>query len=69
MSNYEDIEKYKIKGKYQVVELNKLGGKIITDNPLEAVWEANKFPGLREIRNICGEVEFYKENGKYKIKR
>ncbi len=69
MSNYEDIEKYKIVGKYQVVELNKLGGKIITDNPLEAVWEANKFPGQREIRNICGEVEFYKEGDKYKIKR
>ena len=69
MGNYGYIEKYKIVGKYQVIEIGKTKGKIITDNPLEAVWEANKFPGQREIRNICGEVEFYKEGDKYKIKR
>ena len=56
-------------GKYKVVEYSKPNkpNSMLTDNPLEAVWEANKFPH-REIENICGEREFYKdENGKYKL--
>ena len=34
---------------------------MLTDNPREAVWEANKSP-LREIENICGERDFYKDD-------
>ena len=56
-------------GKYKVVDYSKPNkpSSMLTDNPREAVWEANKFPH-REIENICGEREFYKdENGKYKL--
>ena len=41
--------------------------RIYTDNPSEAVWEANRRP-TREIVNICGERKFHKdENGKYRV--
>lgn len=56
-------------GKYKVVDYSKpnMPNSMLTDNPLEAMWEANRFPN-REIENICGEREFYKdENGKYKL--
>lgn len=58
---------YKIKGKYRVNLPTTNGYKaetIITDNPREAVWEANKLPG-RTVENICGEREFYIEDGKW----
>lgn len=57
-------------GKYKVIDFTKpnMPSSMLTDNPLEAVWEANKFPGRRKIENICGEREFYKdETGKYKL--
>jgi hypothetical protein len=41
--------------------------RIYTDNALEAAWEANKKNGT--IVNICGEREFYKEDGKYKVRK
>lgn len=56
-------------GKYKVVDYSKpnMPNSMLTDNPLEAMWEANKFPN-RVIENICGEREFYKdENDKYKL--
>lgn len=58
-------------GKYEVVDVRypKHISKIITDNPLEAVWEANKFPKTRTINNICGEAEIYQEDGKWKVRR
>lgn len=59
----------RIIGKYKVVDYAKpnMPNSMLTDNPLEAMWEANKFP-TRVIENICGEREFYKdENGKYKL--
>lgn len=65
MDNYED----RIIGKYVVEDHNKpkMVSKLVTDNPLEAVWEANRRPN-RVIVNVCGEKQFYKdENGKYKI--
>jgi hypothetical protein len=57
-------------GKYKVIDFTKpnMPSSMLTDNPREAVWEANKFPDRRKIENICGEREFYKdENGKYRI--
>lgn len=57
-------------GKYKVVEVSGKTSKkstIITDNAVEAVWEANKFPNDRIIINVCGEREIRKENGKYKL--
>lgn len=60
-------------GKY-IVECGEHYGKggvrmrIKTDNPLEAVWEANKFPD-RSIINVCGEREIYQENGKWKVRK
>jgi hypothetical protein len=56
-------------GKYKVVDYSKpkQPNSIFTDNPIEAMWEANKRP-TRVIENICGEREFYKdESGKYKL--
>lgn len=64
-TNYEE----KIIGKYKVTDYTKPNqtNTILTDNPLEAMWEANRRPN-RVIENICGEREFYKdENGKYKL--
>lgn len=57
-------------GKYKVIDRNKPNKpySILTDNPLEAVYEANKFPN-RSIENICGEREFYIEDGKYKLRK
>lgn len=56
-------------GKYKVIDYIKpnMPNSMLTDNPLEAMWEANKRP-TRVIENICGEREFYKdENGKYRL--
>lgn len=56
-------------GKYKVVDYSKpnMPNSMLTDNPLEAMWEANRFPN-REIENICGEREFYKdETGRYRL--
>lgn len=58
----------KIKGKYNVIDARNGGSKIRTDNHLEALWEANKFPGVREIINVCGEKEFYREDGRWKAR-
>lgn len=63
-SNFEHII-----GKYKVVDYSKpnMPNSMLTDNPLEAMWEANRFPN-REIENICGEREFYKdETGRYRL--
>lgn len=57
-------------GKYKVTDYThkKRPYKMITDNPLEAMWEANKNPSVRVIENICGEREFYKdETGRYRL--
>ena len=59
-------------GKY-IVECEHCGKggarmKIKTDNPLEAVWEANKFPD-RNVINVCGEREIYQEDGKWKVRK
>lgn len=57
----------KIIGKYKVIDYTKPSQPnfILTDNPREAVWEANRRP-TREIVNICGEREFYiGDDGKY----
>lgn len=54
-------------GKYKVVDYTKPNqpNTLITDNPREAVWEANRRPN-REIVNVCGERNFYKDsNGKW----
>lgn len=61
----------KIIGKYEIVDIRKPNQRygILTDNPLEAIWEANKCPEFRIINNICGEKEFYKKNGKYRVRR
>jgi hypothetical protein len=56
-------------GKYKVVDYSKpnMPNSMLTDNPLEAMWEANRFHN-REIENICGEREFYKdETGRYRL--
>lgn len=64
--------KERIIGKYAVITTKTSGrgaqeSTILTDNPIEAIWEANRLPN-RVIQNICGEREFYKdENGKYKL--
>ena len=42
--------------------------QILTDNPREAVWEANRIPG-RMIKNICGEKQFYQDEGRWRTKR
>lgn len=58
---------YRIKGKYKVhipSDDDRRGETIITDNPREAVWEANKSTD-RTIENVCGEKEFYIEDGKW----
>jgi len=59
--------RYKIKGKYEV-HIPSDGGRksetIITDNPREAVWEANKSAN-RTIENVCGEKEFYFDDNKW----
>ena len=60
----------RIIGKYKVVDFSKpnMNNTMLTDNPSEAIWEANKFPKTRRIENICGEREFYRdETGKYRI--
>ena len=60
-------EKKRIKGKYRVYDgRGSVEHPILTDNPREALWEANKFPWM-EIKNICGERQFYKENGRWKM--
>ena len=67
MNIMETIEK--IIGKYCVIDYAKPRKpyRIYTDNPSEAVWEANRRP-TREIVNICGERKFHKdENGKYRV--
>lgn len=53
----------RIIGKYKVVDYTRpnMPYSILTDNPREAVWEANKLPN-REIVNICGERSFYKDD-------
>lgn len=50
-------------GKYKVVDYTKPNqpNTLITDNPREAVWEANRRPN-REIVNVCGERNFYKDS-------
>lgn len=52
----------KIIGKYKVVDYSKPNqpSSMLTDNPREAVWEANRRPN-RVIVNICGEKEFYQD--------
>ena len=60
----------RIIGKYKVIcngDTNQ-PHTIVTDNPLEAVWEANKSPE-RKIINVCGEREIYLENGEYKVRK
>ena len=56
-------------GKYKVIDYTKpnMPNSMLTDNPLEAMWEANRRPN-RVIENICGEREFYKdETGRYRL--
>lgn len=58
----------RIIGKYVVVDnCNRYYSKIYTDNPLEAVYEANK-KSTREIINICGEREFYHDGDRWRLK-
>ena len=55
-------------GKYKVINYNNRinPSLLVTDNPIEAVWNANKSPN-REIINICGEREFIREKGRWKL--
>lgn len=56
-------------GKYKVIDYTKpnMPNSMLTDNAIEAMWEANRFPN-RVIENICGEREFYKdETGRYRL--
>lgn len=56
-------------GKYKVVDYRnpKKPSIMLTDNPIEAMWEANKQP-TRVIENVCGERQFYKdETGRYRL--
>lgn len=57
----------RIKGKYLVRDARGNKYNIKTDNALEAIWEANKFPDIRTIENKRGEKNFYKDEGKWKI--
>lgn len=59
--------KPKIIGKYKITDPRGAIYTIRTDNPIEAVWEANKGSN-RTIHNICGEREFYKDADVWKIK-
>lgn len=62
-------QKEKIIGKYIVEDYTKPKqvNRMATDNAIEAMWEANKFP-KRRIINVCGEREFYQdETGKYRL--
>lgn len=56
-------EKDEIIGKYKIIDYTrpKQPSTMLTDNPREAVWEANKSPN-RVIENICGERDFYKDD-------
>lgn len=57
-------------GKYKVSfhKSHSINDGMFTDNPLEAMWEANKDPQNRVIENICGERQFYKdETGRYRL--
>lgn len=57
-------------GKYKVIDYNRPNkpSTMLTDNPREAVWEANRRPN-RVIENICGEKEFYQdETGWHTVK-
>lgn len=62
------MERERIVGKYIVHNCTEYNGVIITDNPLEAVWEANKSPN-RYIENVCGEREIYKEKDIWKVRK
>ena len=58
-----------IVGKYEVRGVTEYNRHSIyhTDNPIEAMWLANKFPNTRTPVNICGEREFVKEKGRWKL--
>lgn len=58
----------RIIGKYKIIDPSTLERDMtmLTDNPREAIWEANKNP-YRTIVNICGEREIRKEDGKWRI--
>lgn len=61
-------EQYQIIGKYVVTD-QVVGNRyihLVTDNPREAIWEANKFPDRRTVENLRGDREFYKESGRWK---
>ena len=57
-------------GKYKVICKTKANQThtIVTDNPLEAVQEANRFPDSTII-NVCGEKEIYEEKGIWKVRK
>lgn len=59
------MTKEEIIGKYAIID-PRYKSPILTDNPLEAVWEANRIPG-RDIQNICGDKQFIKEGDTWKI--
>lgn len=54
-------------GKYCVIDYShKIPSKLLTDNPREAMWEANK-SNTRGIINICGDREFYHDGERWRI--
>lgn len=58
----------KIIGKYEVVSFqHEHPHTMLTDNPREAIWEANKYP-MNVIMNICGDKEFYKDKGAWRFR-
>lgn len=63
-------EPIKIEGKYKV-ELPKQkytrDNYMLTDNPREAIYRANATNGTPI--NIKGDVDFYKEDGRWKLRR
>lgn len=52
-----------IEGKYLVRRHMRVHSRtVLTDNPREAIWEANKDPDNCTITNLCGDKEFYRED-------
>ena len=62
------IPKERIIGKYKVESKNyrNIHTECYTDNVIEAVWLANKFPNKSTPVNICGDRDFIKEKGRWK---
>lgn len=63
------MPKLSIVGKYEVIQRQHVEvATLHTDNPREAIWEANKCP-LNIPINICGDVDFYKTSEGWRFRR